>query len=79
MNKQLDQFARKTLKEGLPQCTVDQQTKFKLMYARKGGKRSVEDAKAMPLNEVVDEIPSEKLDWAMEQLESTLRFNPKTS
>jgi hypothetical protein len=41
------------------------------MYGRNNGKRSVEDAKAMSIRDVVYEIPSEKLDWALSQVENS--------
>jgi hypothetical protein len=44
-----------------------------MMYARQGGKRSVEDAATIPIEDVVSEMPAEKLDWAMQQVANTLR------
>lgn len=73
MNTQLQNFARATLKDWLAKLPESNHDVFKLMYARNGGKRSVEDAKAMPINEVVDEMPADKLDWAMQQVERTLK------
>ena len=64
MNKQLQQYARDTLKSGLSQCTDDEQTLFKRMYA--GGRME------MPVNAVIDCMATEKLDWAMEQVQRTL-------
>ena len=73
MNSQLQNFARQSLRDGLAQLPEDWQKKFKWMYARNGGKRSLEDAEAMPIDAVVDEVPGEKLDWAMQQVENSLR------
>lgn len=64
MNNQLQEFARDELKKGLKQCTEGEQYKFKRMYAN--GKLDME------INEVVDNMPEEKLDRAMEQVEKTL-------
>ena len=72
MNDQLQNFARQTLKDGLAQLPERNQRVFKWMYARDGGKRSVEDAEAMPINDVVDLMPSDELDLAMEQVQNTL-------
>lgn len=43
------------------------------MYGRQGGRRSVVDCKAMPMPNVIAEIPEDKLDWAMEQVENSLK------
>jgi len=42
------------------------------MYARDNGKRSVVDAVAMQINDVVDLMPPEQLDWAMQQVKASL-------
>ncbi len=73
MNNQLQAFARQTLKDGLDRLPAGWQRKFALMYGRQGGKRSVADTEAMSIYDVVDEIPGDKLDWAMEQVENSLR------
>ena len=64
MNNELQDFARRTLLDGLGQCTDGQVRKFKLMYAGGNLERSIED--------VVANMPEEKLDWAMQQVERTL-------
>jgi hypothetical protein len=64
MNNQLVVFARETLKTDLQQCTEGQQSLFRRMYAF--GKDE------LTLDEVVDSMPEEKLDWAMQQVERTL-------
>jgi hypothetical protein len=33
----------------------------------------VEEAEKIPINDVVDGIPDEKLDWAMQQVENSKR------
>ena len=64
MNDQIQQFARQTLKDGLAQCTEGQRNKFKQMYSFKD--------RSLPVDVVVDRMPAEKLDWAMQQVQSTL-------
>lgn len=64
MNSQLSGFARQTLKDGLQKCTQEQQLLFKRMYSHKNLDKDI--------NDVVDQIPNEKLDWAMQQIQRTL-------
>lgn len=45
---------------------------FKLMYGRNNGRRSVEDTVAMPIADVVSEIPDGRLDWAMQQVSRSI-------
>jgi len=75
MNDQLQDFARKELLSGLIQLPASWQRTFKLMYGRKNGKRSVEDAEAMPIADVVKEMSEEKLDWAMQQVYASIKKN----
>ncbi|MCK5615057.1 hypothetical protein KAR91_75035 [Candidatus Pacearchaeota archaeon] len=65
MNEQLQKYARGTLKEGLSQCTDSEQLFFKRMYSHNKLESSI--------NEVVDNMESEKLNWAMEQVQRTLQ------
>ena len=65
MNTQLQDFARGKLKEGLSKCTEPQQMLFKRMYSHKNLE--------LPIDEVVDNMPWEKLDRAMQQVQSTLK------
>lgn len=65
MNNNLQNYARSTLKEWLKECTPDQQHIFRRMYSHKNLEK--------PIDEVVDEIPEEKLDWAMQQVERTIK------
>lgn len=67
MNKQLENFARRTLKEGLAQCSGAQQLRFKRMYAH--------DNLDWPIDDVVDGVEAENLDWAMQQVQRTLDVN----
>lgn len=64
MNNQLQTYARATLKEGLAKCTEDEQLFFKRMYSH--------DNLELPIDEVVDNMGTEKLDWAMEQVQKTV-------
>ena len=72
MNKQLQDFARAELKTGLAELPEENRRTFKRMYARDNGKRSVADAVAMQINDVVDLMPPEQLDWAMQQVKASL-------
>ena len=65
MNERLQKYARDTLKDGLSQCTDSEQLLFKRMYAH--------NKLESPINEVVDNMESEKLDWAMKQVQRTLQ------
>ncbi len=78
MNDQLQAFARQELKDGLAQLEEGHHRMFKQMYARDDGKRTVEDAVAMDINTVVDEMPDDKLDWAMQQVQRSLTKADKT-
>lgn len=69
MNKHLQKFARKTLKEDLFWCYQEQQMVFKLMYSHLN--------LDMQINDVVDQIYHTKLSWAMEQVKRTLELNEK--
>ena len=64
MNDQLQTIARNTLKNDLPQCTEAQQLMFKRMYAHDNLDLSIKD--------IIDQIPEDKLDWAMQQVQRTL-------
>lgn len=66
----LQAFARQSLKDGLAQCSPAQQHRFKLMYAPGAyeGRAELDT----PINEVVDKMPVEKLDWAMQQVDRTV-------
>jgi hypothetical protein len=72
MNPAALAFYRTQLKEGLAQLTDDNRRIFKLMYARSSGRRSVEDAAAMPIDAVVDAMPEDILDWALTQVQRTV-------
>jgi len=64
MNDQMLQFARTTLKDGFSQLPEAYQLMFKRMYSH----ANLE----LPIDEVVELVPEEKLDWAMQQVERSL-------
>ena len=64
MNPQLEAFARKTIKEGLAKFTENHRWAFKQMYFHKDLNISIEDT--------VDRIKVDDLDWAMRQVQRTL-------
>ncbi len=65
MNKLLQKYARQQLINGLGQCTEGQVLIFKRMYAFKHLDWNIE--------KVIEAMPDEKLDRAMEQVEATLK------
>jgi len=65
MNESLQQYARETIKTGLAKCTEAEQMLFKRMYSHKNLE--------LPIDQVVDTMPAERLDIAMQQVENTLR------
>lgn len=64
MNNKLKSFAREELKKGLSQLPDGWHRRFKQMYSPKN--------LDMDINDVVDKMPEEKLDWAMQQVENSL-------
>lgn len=68
MNNILTEFARKELKQGLEKCSEDQILIFKRMYSH--------DRLELTINDVVDNMPDDKLDWAMTQVDKTLAKTP---
>lgn len=73
MHKELQKHARDYLKAGMAKLPENNHRVFKLMYARDNGRRSVDDAVAMNIDEVIDKMPAEQLDWAMQQVENSLK------
>jgi hypothetical protein len=71
VNQKLQDYARNYLKTELAKLPEGNQSLFKLMYGRNGGTRPVEETSAMPVDSVVDEMPADKLDWAMQQVINT--------
>ncbi len=64
MNNELQNYAREQLKSGLKKCTEGQQRLFKQMYAHKNMDKDIDYA--------VDNMPEDKLDFAMQQVKRTL-------
>ncbi len=64
MNEKIENFARQEIKNGLSKLPESNQLMFKRMY-NKGNLNT-------DINEVVDNMPEEKLDWALQQVERTL-------
>ena len=64
MNEQLQVLARNEIKEGLAQLPNGWQLMFKRMYAN-GDLNS-------DINDVVDTMSADKLDWAMQQVQRSL-------
>lgn len=64
MNNQLQDYARDILKEGLAQLPKSNQLLFKRMYSHKNIEANI--------NDIVDNMLEEKLDWAMQQVQRTL-------
>ena len=71
MNQTLQKFAREQLKSGLAMCTEGEQTLFKRMYSFPKGLNKPADLEK-DIDVVVDDMDSEKLNWAMQQVERTL-------
>lgn len=70
MNQQIQDFARSTLKAGLAKLSPANHLLFKRMYSPKNLEADI--------NSVVDSMPVEKLDWAMQQVQRTLdKLEPK--
>lgn len=67
MNKTIEKFARQTLFKKLSQCTKEQILFFKRMYSYKDLEKDTK--------KVVDEMPLDKLDWALSQVEATIEKN----
>lgn len=68
--KIIDTFIRQQLKDLLARLSDDNITLFKRMYAH--------NDMELHIDSVVDKMPADKLDWAIEQCENTLRKNDKS-
>jgi len=64
MNEKLEKFARDTLLEGLNKLKAEHMLLFKRMYSHKDIEK--------PIDEVVRDMDTDKLDWAMTQVQETL-------
>lgn len=68
MNETLKAAAKKILKDLLADCTESQHLVFKRLYSHKNLE--------LPINDVVDQMPDDKLDWAITQVERTISKRP---
>jgi len=78
MNQTIEDFARSEITKQCESLPTANQRIFRLIYGRKTtvrgiATRSVEDAERLSIPDLVTEIPAEKLDWALQQLENTHR------
>lgn len=64
MNQMLQTFARQYLKDGLAKLPEGHVDVFRRMYSHKNPTALIPD--------VVDRMPVEKLDWAMQQVANSL-------
>jgi hypothetical protein len=70
MNHELETYARNWLKENLARLSEGNHSLFKRMYGFKKG-MTADEVINQDLNAVVDLMPSEELDWAMQQVKNT--------
>lgn len=68
-NETLKNAAKDILKGLLSKCTEPQQMLFKRMYSH--------NRLELSIDEVVDQMDSDKLDWAISQCERTVEKNSK--
>ncbi len=64
MNKTIENMIRTELKKLMVHCTEEQQLLFKRMYSY--------DNLELPIEDVIDTMDVDKLDWAFTQIENTL-------
>jgi hypothetical protein len=64
MNKQLQEFARQEIKAGLSLLPESHRIIFRRMYSHKDLSKDI--------NLVVDDMPDDKLDWAMQQVQNSI-------
>lgn len=69
-NETLKNAAKEILKGLLAECTEGQQLMFKRMYCHKNLE--------LPINEAVDQMADDKIDWAITQTERTVEKNRST-
>ena len=67
---------REELKLKLSQLPPEYRETFNLFYGRSDGTRSVEEARAMSIEDVVNEMPDspKKLKWALKQVINTFKL-----
>lgn len=64
-NETINQFARSQIITGLAQLSETHSEIFKRMYSHKDLSKSIPD--------IVRDMPEEKLDWALTQVESSIQ------
>lgn len=67
MNKSIEAFARKTIKENLLKCTEAQQLMFKRMYSY--------DDLTRDIDSIVETLSEKRLNHALTQIQNTLKLN----
>ena len=72
MNQAVIDFMRSEIKKGLKQLPEDWQLLFKRMYSYPNGNLSVLPDLEKPIDKVVDDMPVEKLDWALSQVQKSI-------
>ena len=76
MNDELQKFAREQIKNGLSKLPESNRIIFKKMYSYPGWTNNPVDNlsdQKMDINDVVDKMPADKLDWAMQQVSRSLK------
>lgn len=73
MNNILREYAKQWLNEHLSLLPTPNVEIFHKMYGRLDGERSVEDAVDMFTSSIIDEMSDEKLDWAMVQVDNSIK------
>lgn len=63
-NQTIVAYSREMIKKGLKKCARDQQLLFKRMYSHTDLSKDID--------KVVDDMPEDKLDWALSQVEQTI-------
>lgn len=76
MNGTLDKIARELILEGLDKLPKSWQVKFKLMYC--SPKLQLQKRIDIDIREVVAKMDSDKLDWALSQVEASLKKQKNT-
>ena len=69
MNSDLQEYARSTLIKGLLSLPEENQLFFKRMYSHTDLEKNIID--------VINDMPEDKLDWAMQQVERTINEKEK--
>lgn len=76
MNSELHKYATDYLKENLSKLEEKNRVIFKRLYSYPNGLNKPPDLTAN-INDVVDKIPDDKLDWAMQQVKRSMEIMAK--